>query len=118
MPKELTVKKHQRTVTLTTDLPVETLDDFIAGALQMRLNDPEGNPMHSVRVESVFSAAPDHGHYEELKNIVRNWPVFAGDVISKDQVKFLESLGWIKRDDDGDWMPTKQGLHIYKQVAG
>ena len=43
---------------------------------------------------------------EEARNIARNAPVFPGDTISHATARELERRGWIKRDANGDWVPT------------
>lgn len=50
-------------------------------------------------------------HYrEELLNVIHNSPVFAGDTISHKTANECGVRGWIKRDENGDWVPTVKGI--------
>lgn len=50
--------------------------------------------------------------YEELRNIVRNTPVFAGDTLSHETVKVCCNRDWAYQKD-GDYKPTLKGLFTY-----
>lgn len=41
---------------------------------------------------------------EEMRNIARNQPVFAGDTISHATANECVKRGWAKRDDNGDFV--------------
>ena len=41
---------------------------------------------------------------EELKNIMRNEPVFAGDTISHQTARSLKDKGLIQRDRNNEWV--------------
>ena len=43
---------------------------------------------------------------EEARNIARNAPVFPGDTLSHASARECAQRGWIKRDANGDWIPT------------
>lgn len=47
---------------------------------------------------------------EELENVVRNYPVFLGDTISHETARRAAERGWIVRNADGDWIPTRKGI--------
>ena len=42
----------------------------------------------------------------QAKDIPRNGPVFAGDTLSHALAAECYKRGWIKRDDNGDWVPA------------
>ena len=44
---------------------------------------------------------------EEMRNIARNQPVAPGDTLSHATAKECERRGWIRRNKDGKWIPTK-----------
>lgn len=48
--------------------------------------------------------------YEELANIVTHARVFAGDTISHATATECVRRGWAKRDVEGDFMPTLEGI--------
>lgn len=47
---------------------------------------------------------------EELRNVVRNYPLFPGDTISHETARRCAAAGWIVRNFGGDWIPTAEGL--------
>lgn len=51
--------------------------------------------------------------YEELANVVRNYPVFAGDTLSHETANECGRRGWAKRNHNGDWIPTPEGRLAY-----
>ncbi len=52
---------------------------------------------------------------EELNNIVRNYPVFAGHTISHQGARACQGRGWIERNRNGDWIPTAEGLRRHAE---
>lgn len=52
---------------------------------------------------------------EELRNVCHNYPVFAGDTISHEGARVCSDRGWIVRDADGNWIPTKEGLLVLRK---
>lgn len=48
--------------------------------------------------------------WEELSNVVNNYPVFPGDTISHKTALACSILGWITRDESGNWIPTADGV--------
>lgn len=55
--------------------------------------------------------------YEELTNIVRNYPVFTGDTISHDSAHACGERGWAVRNHNGDWVPTQAGRDAFINYA-
>lgn len=53
---------------------------------------------------------------EELENVATNYPVFAGDTLSHQTARGCSDRGWIVRNVDGDWIPTKKGLEALREV--
>lgn len=47
---------------------------------------------------------------QELRNVMTNWPVFAGDTISHATAKSLNLKGLIYRDKNGEWRPNWDGI--------
>lgn len=47
---------------------------------------------------------------DELKNIAKNQPVFAGDTLSHKTAGECGSRGWAKRDENGKWILTEAGI--------
>lgn len=43
---------------------------------------------------------------EEARNVARNAPVWPGDTISHRTARECERRGWIRRDEDGNWVPA------------
>jgi len=52
--------------------------------------------------------------WDELCNLVMNYPVFPGDTISHRTMNHLGELGFAVRQQDGNWIPTKIGLDRWK----
>ncbi len=50
---------------------------------------------------------------EELLNIVRNAPVFAGDTISHRTANECVRRQWAARDANSDFIPTALGRRVY-----
>lgn len=48
--------------------------------------------------------------YEELANICTNRPLFPGDTISHATANECVKRGWAKRDFDGHYVPTGEGV--------
>lgn len=49
---------------------------------------------------------------EELRNIVLNYPLFAGNTLSHATANECVDLGWAERNQSGDFLPTAAGLRI------
>lgn len=47
---------------------------------------------------------------EELRNVVGHYPLFPGDTLSHATAKACAERGWIRRNTNGDWIPTADGL--------
>lgn len=47
---------------------------------------------------------------EELRNVVHNYPLWPGDAVAHETAKECARLGWIRRDLEGNWIPTAVGL--------
>ncbi len=55
---------------------------------------------------------------EEARNIAINAPVFAGDTISHKTADQCAELGWAKRDNSNDWVPTLKNPFFGLMVNG
>lgn len=51
--------------------------------------------------------APAAVPLEEARNIALNAPVFPGNTISHKTAYQCEEMGWAKRDENGNWVPTE-----------
>jgi hypothetical protein len=51
---------------------------------------------------------------EQLRCVVRHYPLWPGDTLSHKLAKACTQAGWIVRDADGNWIPTKYGLLAYE----
>ena len=54
---------------------------------------------------------------EELRNVVKNYPLFPGSTISHNTAKACAKMGWIVRQKDGNWIPTRAGLKRHEEEA-
>lgn len=50
---------------------------------------------------------------EELNNICQNYPVYAGKTISHAGARECSDRGWVKRNTEGDWVPTTKGWQMF-----
>lgn len=53
---------------------------------------------------------------DELKNVMKNWPVFAGDTVSHATAKSLKEKGLIFRDKSGEWRPNWEAIKNWKPL--
>lgn len=53
---------------------------------------------------------------EELRNIVRNGPIWPGDSISHQTMRECVARGWARRLPDGDVTVTAKGAAVYHRV--
>jgi hypothetical protein len=51
---------------------------------------------------------------DELRNVMRNWPVFAGDTISHATARSLSEKGLIFREKTGEWRPNWEAIRDWK----
>ena len=51
---------------------------------------------------------------EQFDAIAEREPVWPGDLISKKHTKILEDAGLVMRDDDGMFVLSPNGRHIYR----
>jgi len=51
---------------------------------------------------------------EELRNVVEHYPLFPGDTVSHEGARRCCDRGWIVRQADGCWIPTRLGLEVYE----
>jgi len=47
---------------------------------------------------------------EELDNVMRHQPLHPGETIAHATAYACEQRGWIRRNSNGDWVPTDEGL--------
>ena len=47
---------------------------------------------------------------QQLRCVVRSYPLWSGSTIGHNVAKACEIVGWIVRDDEGSWIPTAKGL--------
>ncbi len=61
-----------------------------------------------------------HNLLEELRNVSKNEPLFAGDTISHATANELVAMRWAKRDANGDFVVTDYGRHVlgFETCAG
>lgn len=56
----------------------------------------------------------NYAERDELQNVMRNYPVFAGDTISHHTARSLRDRGLIKRDRNGEWVPCWEAIRGWK----
>lgn len=54
---------------------------------------------------------------EELLNVVANYPLWPGDTISHETARLCEARGWIRRQADGNWIPTASGVREAERLT-
>lgn len=47
---------------------------------------------------------------EQLRSVVKGYPLWPGDTISHEGARECQRRGWIVRQGDGNWIPTAKGL--------
>ena len=55
---------------------------------------------------------------EELLNVVANYPLWPGDTVSHETARLCSERGWIRRQADGKWIPTRKGLEEAERLTG
>jgi hypothetical protein len=53
--------------------------------------------------------------WDELRNVVQNYPVWPGNTVSHASARELAEQGLIVRNSKGDWIPTAKGLRRYTE---
>lgn len=66
------------------------------------------------RVSSDPTRAAAAVQWDELRNLVTNYPVWPGDTVSHASMNRLGDLGLAVRHSDGWWIPTAAGLRRYE----
>lgn len=51
---------------------------------------------------------------EQLACIVDSYPLWPGDTLSHGSATACELNGWTKRDSDGNWIPTAEGVAVIR----
>lgn len=74
--------------------------------------------MKPIRIDGY--EVPVSGMLEELDNVVRNAPVYPGNVIGKRQAYACVQAGWITRTRGGGgwWIPTAAGIQVWHEEQG
>lgn len=54
-------------------------------------------------------------YFNELDNIVSNYPLDSVDVISCETVFVCSKRKWVSRNVNGKWVPTTVGLRVHAQ---